>query len=316
MIDESNKQISLKSYSARLDKNFTKDRVYLLGQIINNRFYTYNQGYDLIDTFQFEISDSEYVIGRSIDKEVSIFFESPIFNSYILQEESIKRNLNVMKSFDSKLTIINQKVKENKLYRVKIIKEEKDKRIVELYNDDEIFPGRIFKVPVNYNDIKFNLITTPIGKGKLILQSNDVKPEIEVNLVVLGSNKMVFAEINNPLEDKNLRMEFRFNNSLEKFLIAGNIYGMMKSYDFIGKKFYNVTIDKVMLGWYLLVERLEEGVFTVVLTGKNDNNQHVVEFGPYKGVMVKKQQVSKKMIGKIFDIKEDSTFSFIRTVFD
>lgn len=75
---------------------------------------------------------------RMIDDHLEIFFAGSIFNTYVT---SVEGKVSVLKSYDDKLTVTKDKVEKNKLYTVKIIKENEKVREIELYKFDELFPG-------------------------------------------------------------------------------------------------------------------------------------------------------------------------------
>lgn len=259
---------------------------------------------------------------KLINDKLEIFYPGPIFNTYVI---SIEEHVAILKSFDDKLTVIKikdgkpkskdnlseeNKLEESRLYTVKIITEDETTREVEIYKFNDFFPGSVLKGTV---EIKNNhpIACTKLGKGKITLQNNDIKKDVDCMLVKIeGNEECTFVEINNPIDRTAVRILKDLKNN--KIVENGNIKGILL--DCKNKKIgdeVNVFVKSVYIGSYAFIEDIiEGGIYSVELVSKQGNISKV-KYKDFIGECYDKK-VNKIMKGVIYDIK-GKNFKFKRS---
>ncbi|KAK1348028.1 hypothetical protein LUQ84_002722 [Hamiltosporidium tvaerminnensis] len=120
--------------------------------------------------------ETEFCISQPIpllfDEKYKIFYKNKIFNSYVLSEEE---NVYLLYSVDNKTTMVDKKVilESNTIYTFNITNENEFTRRVELYENNEMFPGIVLKGQV-FNDT----VMTKYGNGKCIFLDNHPNQKI------------------------------------------------------------------------------------------------------------------------------------------
>lgn len=239
---------------------------------------------------------------KIINDRAEIFFNNPIFNTYVI---SIEEKVTVLKSFDEKLTFIKERLKSNILYTVKIISEDEKTREVEVFKFDEFFPGYKTKGRISIANNK-PIFTCKFGSGPITLQSNEVSKEVEGMLAHLDSDGPMFVEINNPIERAIVTIIKDLNNMkiVENQNIKGILIGCKDKK--VGQE-VNAYVKNIYPGSYCFVEDLSPGYAEVQLIGKQ-GNVYQVRCRDFVGEC-KDKKVSKVMKGIISNIK-GNTFQF------
>ena len=277
---------------------FGNKPVYKFATYNKRKMHTMGRAYHF-DEAPVEISECPIKI---VNDRAEIFFNGSIFNTYVL---SIEEKVTVLKSFDDKLTFIKEKLRENILYTVKIVSEDEKTREVYIFQFDEFFPGFKTKGKISVSNNKV-IFTCKQGTGPILLQTNEVKKEVEAMLVHLDSDGPAFAEINNPIDRTTVTVIKDLNNMkiVENQNIKGILIGCKDKK--VGTE-VNVFVKNVYPGSYCFVEDIIPGYAEVQLIGKQ-GNFYQVKYRDFIGEC-RDKKVSKTMRGMISNIK-GNTFQF------
>lgn len=239
---------------------------------------------------------------KIVGQKAEIFFPGPIFNTYL---ESVETGVSVLKSYDERLTFIKSKLEENTLYTVKTVAEDDKTREVAIFEFDEFFPGLRVRGSVDLKDEKL-VFTCSHGSGRIVMQSNDLRAEVDAMLVTLDASGAVFAEVNNPIERTTVRVVKDLKNN--KIVENGQIKGIL--IDAKDRKIHEevpVFVKNVYPGSYCFVEDILPGPAEVELIGR-EGRIYKVKHRHFTGTCTDKH-VKKKMKGVISDIV-GNTFRF------
>ena len=173
---------------------FGSKSIYLYGEVFKDKFVIPGQAFK-IEPMKF---DCKMCPAKLVGGKIEIFFNSPIFNTYVLSSEE---QVCTLFSLDEKLTIMKRKLQNNTLYTVKTVKEDANMREVEIYNFDEsTFPGYRTSGTVQIrnnepyiltsgssicnstnqekNSSDRDMIEFPL-RGRIALQSNEARETVE-----------------------------------------------------------------------------------------------------------------------------------------
>ena len=186
------------------------------------------------------------------EKNLKIFNnECKILNTYIIDEDDDKF---IWFSLNNKRIIskIYENAKRNKFYVCKIVNETEEEIEIEIlkYEDKFLLPGTFIHGKVNYKGQK-PYITTELGEGEIILQTNEVYVDKEVFavLIKLSGEKKVFAEVYNPVKSTQVNVIKTINNL--HFVENGNIRGVIaESENSKEKDVLNVKVKNIRMGSY------------------------------------------------------------------
>ncbi|KAI5169231.1 hypothetical protein PAEPH01_0550 [Pancytospora epiphaga] len=275
---------------------FGSNPTYLYGEVFKDKFVVPEKAYK-IDTLPVSCTECP---ARFIDGAVEIFFPGPIFNTYVETEED---KICVLKSYDSKLTIIKKKQPSGRLLTVKTIREDEKVREVELYRYDEFFPGYRTSGEVELSGGK-KIIHTGKGTGAIVFQNNEQNGKCECILYKIEKQEYYFAEINNPVVRCTVKVDKDMRGT--KIVSNGNIKGVLVDCK-TNKTEIDVYVKRVCLGSYIFIEDIKGGIATVKLQEKGEG-EHKVVFKGFVGTCMD-SKVSETMKGVIYEIN-GNTFKF------
>jgi predicted RNA-binding protein with RPS1 domain len=193
---------------------FGKTKTYLFGRITNLSFVTPEMSYSCKTDIR---TPGNYPALLTKPNRVTLFFNSPVFNSYVLSEEE---NVYCLYSVDDKLTIVSnaKPLLQHSLYTFIITKETEDHRVCELYKFDKSYPG--YTGLAVYRQEK---VCTDIGTGTIILQAKRKENTTLKVLLYKIDKDLHFIEIDNYFKGFS---EFRVIKDCQSFYILSN--GMAK----------------------------------------------------------------------------------------
>lgn len=240
----------------KITQHFGKPTIYRFGPIHNGNLHTPFKKIpvqcSVRTPFKYPIQDN------------SLFFVSTIFNSYVI---SVEETFTSLYSADKKLTIIKEKIQEDMLYVFKIVNENSNVRVVELYKfDDPKFVG--FKtngrVRCMKKQIKFSVNGT----------MNDLMPmreyfdgeEIEAVLIENDGTKNLYR----PTKIDTKFFDAKIYKENDKLFFLKNDY----NYGILEKKEMN---REAKIGDLLKVRILRENNFKFIFTMHEGSMQTVNE---------------------------------------